>query len=251
MSREFEGRVALVTGGAKGIGRACCLKLAEGGAAVAINYRTSEQRAKETEAGVRDRGANGLAIQADVSEPEHVEQMVARVEADLGPIDLLVNNAGVLDRVPHDRLSLDLWRRALDQNLTSAYLVTWAVKPGMMRRRFGRIVNVASVAGMRPRPMAIAYAVSKAGLISLTQGLSEAVARENIRVNAVAPGLIATEMLESVDPTRLDGLLERSPLPRLGTPEEIAELVAFLLSERSSFTTGQTYVASGGRVLLP
>lgn len=248
---EFSGRVALVTGGAKGIGRACCWELARSGAAVAVNFRSSEDEAEKTVEAIREAGGKALAIQADVSDEGQVQRLVENVESQLGPIDLLINNAGVFEPVGHEQTTFDLWRRALDNNLTSAYLTTWAVKPGMIARRFGRIVNVASIAGLRARPQSIAYSVSKAGMIALTKSLAEAVAEHNIRVNAVAPGLIATEILDGVAQEKLDQLIEATPMKRIGQPEDISAVVLFLCSERSQFMTGQTLVASGGRVLLP
>lgn len=249
--RELAGRTALVTGGARGIGRACCELLARAGANVAINYRSHEAAARETAELVEAVGGRAFTIQADVSSADQVNHLVGEVTRSLGPIDLLVNNAGIFERVSHDGVTLELWQRTLDVNLTGAYLVTWAVKPGMIERGFGRIVNVASISGLRARPMSIAYSVSKAGMIALTRSLAEAVAPHNLRVNAVAPGLIDTEILDGVEQSMLDRLIENTPIPRIGQPSEIAELVLFLLSERSSFITGQTLVADGGRVMLP
>lgn len=145
--RPLTGRTALVTGGAKGIGRACCLRLAEAGADIAVNYLTSEQEAGETAELVRRTGSRSLRIRADVSSPEQVTAMVQEVTAALGPVDLLVNNAGVFHFVTLDKTTIDVWRQTLDVNLTGAYLVTWAVKQGMIERGFGRIVNIASIAG--------------------------------------------------------------------------------------------------------
>ncbi len=249
--REFEGRTALVTGGAKGIGRACCQILAARGANVAVNYLTSEAAADETVAALNAMGVKSIAIQADVSKEDQVNSMTDTIAEQLGPVDLLVNNAGIFDYGPHEEITLESWQRTMDCNLTSSFLVTWAVKPGMIERGFGRIVNIASIAALRARPMSIAYAVSKAGMVAFTKSLAEALAPHNIRVNAVAPGLIETEILDGVDKSALQKLINATPIPRIGQPDEIAETVAFLLSERSSFTTGQTLVASGGRVLLP
>jgi len=249
--RELEGRTALVTGGARGIGRACCELLAAAGAKVAVNYRSSEAAARETLSRIEAAGGTAHLVGADVSSPEQVQAMVDDVTNTLGPIDLLVNNAGIFEHGPHEQATLDHWQRTLDCNLTSAYLVTWAVKDGMIERKFGRIVNISSISALRARPMSIAYAVSKAGLIALTKSFAEAVAGDNLRVNAVAPGLIETPILDGVDQSLLDRLIAATPMSRIGQPNEIAELVLFLLSERSSFMTGQTVVASGGRVLLP
>ena len=143
------------------------------------------------------------------------------------------------------------YRWTLDINLTGCYRVTWAVKAGMIKRRFGRIVNMSSISALRARPMSIAYAVSKAGMTALTKSLAEAVAEHNIRVNAVAPGLIDTEIIKDVDPQVRESIVANTPLGRLGQPDDIADIVLFLLSDRSRFMTGQTLVASGGRVMLP
>jgi 3-oxoacyl-[acyl-carrier protein] reductase len=249
--RPLAGRTALVTGGAKGIGRSCCLRLAEAGADVAINYLTSGEQARETADLVRQAGVRAHLVRADVSSAEQVAAMVDEVAGTLGPVDLLINNAGVFHLLPHEETSPEIWQKTLDVNLTGAYLVTWAVKPGMIERGFGRIVNIASIAGLRPRPMSIAYAASKAGLIGLTQSLAEALAPHNIRVNAIAPGLIDTEILSGVSQQRIDAIVEATPLGRIGRGADVAAAALFLLSEESSFMTGQTLVVCGGRVMLP
>jgi len=247
----FAGKIALVTGGSRGIGRACCLQLAKAGAAVAVNFRTNVQEAQKTIDAIEQAGGTAVKIQADVSSESQVIAMVNEVENTLGPIDLLVNNAGIFEHASHAETTVNHWQRTLDVNLTGTFVVTWAVKDGMIAREFGRIVNVSSIAGLRARPMSIAYSVSKAGVISLTKSLAEALATHNIRVNAVAPGLIDTEILDGVGQEALDRIVAATPIQRLGTPNEIAELVCFLLSDQSSFITGQTIVADGGRVTLP
>jgi len=249
--QPLAGRTALVTGGAKGIGRACCVRLAQAGANVAINYLTSDEQARVTADLVEQAGVKAHLICADVASPEQVTAMVGEVLDALGPVDLLVNNAGVFHFLPHDETSLEIWRKALDVNLTGAYLVTWAVKPSMIERGFGRIVNIASIAGLRPRPMSIAYAASKAGLIGLTKSLAEALAPHNIRVNAIAPGLIDTEILSDVSQERIDAIVQSTPLGRIGSGVDVADAALFLLSEQSSFITGQTLVVCGGRVMSP
>lgn len=251
IDRPLTGRTALVTGGAKGIGRACCLRLAQAGANVAINYLTSDEQARETAELVGQVGVKTHLVCADVASPEQVTAMVGEVVDALGPVDLLVNNAGVFHFLPHEETSLEIWRKTLDVNLTGAYLVTWAVKSSMIDRGFGRIVNIASIAGLRPRPMSIAYAASKAGLIGLTKSLAEALAPHNIRVNAVAPGLIDTEILSDVSRERIDAIVQSTPLGRIGSGVDVADAVLFLLSEQSSFITGQTLVVCGGRVMSP
>ncbi|MAV38326.1 MAG: beta-ketoacyl-ACP reductase [Planctomycetaceae bacterium] len=251
MDEGLEGRTAIVTGGSRGIGRAICQRLGEAGANVAINYVRSEHSAEEVGQMVESAGGKAHLVRADVSSEEEVDTMVTEVQRRFGPVELLVNNAGVFDYVGHDETTPALWQRALDINLTGAFLVTWAVKSEMIERRFGRIVNVSSIAGLRARPMSIAYAASKAGLIGFTKSLAEAVAPFDVRVNAVAPGLIATEILDGVAEQQLQDIIAATPIPRIGDPAEVAEMVVFLLSDRASFTTGQTIVTSGGRVLLP
>lgn len=249
--QHFENRTALVTGGSRGIGRAVCVRLAKSGANVAVNYVGNESAAHETADLVAAEGRIAHVVRADVAAWDDVQQMVRDVEQTLGPIDLLVNNAGVFDYVTHAETTPDVWRRQIDVNLTGVYNATWAVKDGMIARRFGRIVNIASIAGLRPRPMAIAYAASKAGVISFTQSVGEALAGHNIRMNAVAPGLIDTEILDGVEQSALDSLINATPISRIGKPDDVADLVEFLLSERSAFITGQTVVVDGGRVMLP
>jgi 3-oxoacyl-[acyl-carrier protein] reductase len=249
--RPLIGRTVLVTGGAKGIGRSCCIRLAEAGANVAINFLTSEVPARETAQLVEQAGVRAQVVRADVSSPEQVAAMIGEIGEALGPVDLLVNNAGIFHFESHDETSLDSWRKTLDVNVTGTYLVTWAVKPSMIERGFGRIVNIASIAGLRPRPMSIAYSASKAAVIGLTKSLAEALAPHNIRVNAIAPGLIDTEILTGVSQERIDAIVQSTPLGRIGRGEDVADAVLFLLSEQSSFITGQTLVVCGGRVMSP
>lgn len=248
---ELNGRTSLVTGGSRGIGRACCELLAAAGAKVAVNYVSSAAAANEVVDRIEAAGGQAISCQADVSSAEQVRAMIDRIEDTLGPVELLVNNAGVFDFVGHDQTTPDVWQRMLNVNLTGCYQTIWAVKDDMIRRGFGRIVNISSIAALAPRPMSIAYSVSKAGVVALTKSLAAAIAEHNVRINAVAPGLIDTEILDDVDRAALDGLIAATPMKRIGTASEIAELVLFLLSERSSFMTGQTLVASGGRVTLP
>ena len=247
----LQGKTALVTGASRGIGKACALLLAQAGATVAVNYRQNEAAAQETVVAIEALGVEATAVQADVSCPEDVETLVRAVTEKLGPVDLLVNNAGIFDRLSHEQTDWKLWRKTMATNLDSAFLVTWAVKQSMIDRQYGRIVNISSIAGIRPRPMSIAYAASKAGMIGFARSLAQALAPHNIRVNSVAPGLIDTDILNDVAQQDLQDLIDATPIPRIGNVDDIAELVFFLLSDKSSFITGQTIVASGGLVTLP
>ena len=168
MAIDLSGRTALVTGGSRGIGKACCLLLAQAGARVAVNYATNQAKAKETVNALQKISANNtdiISFQADVSDRTCIDRLVDGVTDQLGPIDILINNAGIFDYVSHNDTTADLWDRTLATNLTSAFLLTWAVKESMIARNYGRIVNVASIAALRARPMSIAYAASKSGMI--------------------------------------------------------------------------------------
>ena len=241
----FANRTALVTGGSRGIGKAVCLMLAANGAKVAINYRENQAAAREVLTGVRSHGVDGVIAEADVAEPEDVEQMVRRVEADLGDVDLLVNNAGISSSVSHRDLDFTTWKRNFAVNIDGPFLTTWAVKDSMISRKFGRIVNVSSLASFVFKKEMIHYATAKAAVIAFTRHCSRALA-PHVRVNCVAPGLTRTELAESSNPS-IEDLIDATPLGRMAEPEEIAGVVRFLLSEESSFVTGQTVLACGGR----
>jgi 3-oxoacyl-[acyl-carrier protein] reductase len=250
-SQELAGRTALVTGGSRGIGRAVCVRLAREGARVALNYASSEQAAREAERLVRDEGADCALLKADVSDPAALRAMVAEAERALGPIDLLVTSAGIAPTEARGEVSFETWRRIMAVNVDGTFLPIMAVKDGMIARGFGRIVCFASIAGLRPRPAMLAYSTSKAAVIGFARSCSEAFA-PHVRINCIAPGLIDTDMpAASLDRATRQRMIEATPLQRIGRPEEMAELALFLLSERSSFTTGQVYVADGGRVTLP
>jgi 3-oxoacyl-[acyl-carrier protein] reductase len=247
---ELAGRTALVTGGSRGIGRAISVRLAHEGAKVAVNYTGNEAAARDTKDMVEAAGVAGMLAKGDVSKPDDVRAMVGAVEGTLGPIDLLVCSAGVIGLRSPGALTFDEWRRVFAVNVDGTFLSVMAVKDGMIARGYGRIVCISSIAGLRPRGRQIAYSASKAAVIGLVRSCAEAFAPE-VRVNCVAPGLTETDMVASIDPTARARMIEETPLQRIGRPEEIAEMVLFLLSERSSFTTGQTFIACGGRVMLP
>jgi 3-oxoacyl-[acyl-carrier protein] reductase len=252
MSRdEFAGRVALVTGGSRGIGRAVALQLARGGADVAISYASRPQPAEETLAAIRGLGRRAIAVECDVSQQEPVDRLVAETRRQLGPIDLVAHCGAISNTCDHDELSFERWKEMIDVNLHGAFRVVFAVKDEMIQRRFGRIVMLSSVAALRPRARQIHYSVSKAGVIALTRCCAEAFAPHNVRMNGIAPGLIETEMAKVLTPEQAQTVISQTAMGRIGQPEEIAEVAAFLLSERSSFMVGQTVAACGGRVMLP
>jgi 3-oxoacyl-[acyl-carrier protein] reductase len=248
---EFDNRVALVTGGSRGIGRASALRLASEGADVAIGYVSRRSDAAEVVAEIEALGRRALACACDVSKPDDVNRLVATTRDRLGPIDLLVHSGGISNLSDHTELTLERWREMIDVNLTGTYLIVFAVKDAMIERGFGRIVLLSSVAALRPRKMQIHYASAKAGVIALTRCCAEAFAPHGVRINAIAPGLIETEMARVLSPGMTQKVVAETPMGRLGQPEEVAAAVRYLLSEDSSFMTGQTLAVSGGRIMLP
>ena len=246
-SDEFAGRIALVTGGSRGIGRSTCVMLAKQGARVAINYTRDEEAAKTALGMVEEADAEGMIVRADVSSEGDVNRMAAEVRSRLGPVDLLVNNAGIAKNQSHAELGFADWKRMFEVNVDGVFLATWAVKDEMIARGFGRIVNVASLAGIILKKDMIHYATTKAAVISLTRHCAEAFAPHNVRVNCVAPGLTDTDLAGSGNPGMIDRLIASTPMGRMALPGEMASVIRFLLSEDSSFVTGQTVVACGGR----
>lgn len=248
---RFVGRVALVTGASRGIGRATALKLAADGADVAVHYRRSAEAAADVCQEVVELGRRALVTQCDVTERSAVAGLVETVTRELGPVDLLVNNVGEVDPVGFSDLSPEQWDRTIAVNLTSAFNMIWAVKDSMMSRAFGRIVNVSSIAAQAVRPNFLAYAAAKAGLNSLTKSCCQPLAQRNVRINGVAPGVIETDLIEGLPSGFVERLREETPLGRLGVPDEVASVISFLLSEEARYMTGTTVVVSGGRFLLP
>lgn len=248
---KFQGRVALVTGGSRGIGKTTALKLASEGATVAVHYSRSNAKAEAVCHQINVLGQKAITVQADISDREAVNRMVADITNELGTIELLVNNAGDVGDMAFDELTPEHWDKIVAINLTGPFNVLWAVKPGMIKQQFGRVVNVSSIAALAVRPNQLPYAAAKAGVISLTKSCCGPLAQHNIRINSVAPGAIATDMLSEVSEEMVEQLRSTTPLGRLGEPEEMADVIAFLLSEESSFMTGSTVIASGGRILIP
>lgn len=251
---EFQNRTVLVTGGSRGIGRAICVRLAETGARIAINYAASEDAAKETLEQVTAAGGTGAIFKADVSNVDEMKAMFASIEDQLGPVDMLVCNAGVARAGDKLDMSFEIWNEMMRVNLDGTFHTIWLAKDGMLERGFGRIVCMSSVGGLARNPLAadrlIAYSASKAGVVGLSRSCAAALA-PTIRVNCVAPGFIETDMTANATEEGRQKIYGFTPLGRFGQPEEIAEMTYFLLSDRSSYTTGQTLVASGGMVNLP
>lgn len=245
--KTFEGRTAIVTGGARGIGRAICVMLAENGAKVAINFVRNEGAAKQTQEIVEKAGADSIIVQADVSQREDVERMVESAREQLGPIDFLVNNAGIAEHVMHDGITHESWKRMFEVNVDGPFLTTWAVKDEMIELRYGRIVNISSLAGILIKQDMIHYATTKAALISFTRHCAQAFAPHNIRVNCVAPGATNTDIARNADPKLIEQIISLTPMGRMAEPEEMVGAVKFLLSDESSYITGQTITACGGR----
>ncbi len=249
--RIFEDRTAVVTGGGRGIGRAICQMLAERGARVAVNFEHNQQAADETISMIAGQAERAMAVQADVSESAAVDRMMRAVREQLGPIDFLINNAGIATTTSHHDLKYEDWKRMFDFNVDGPFLTTWAVKDEMIERGFGRIVTVCSIAGLRERMNQVPYSTSKAGVIALTRCTAHAWAGQNVRVNCLCPGLTETEMAHTLGDDAMAHIIENTPIGRIGQPEELASVARFLLSEESSYMTGQTIVASGGRCMLP
>ena len=237
---------ALVTGGSRGIGRAVCLELARQGAAVAVNYAGSIQAAEETVRQCRQLGVEAELFQADVASPAACDALVAAVKERFGRLDILVNNAGI----SRDGLLMTAkeedFSKTLDTNLKGAYFCTKAAAKVMLRQKYGRIVSLSSVVGLRGNPGQTAYAASKAGILGLTKAAAKELAGRDITVNAVAPGYIATDMTAALPEKAREAMLTTIPKGRPGTPEEVARAVAFFAQRESAYVTGQVLCVDGG-----
>jgi 3-oxoacyl-[acyl-carrier protein] reductase len=238
---SLDAKVALVTGGSRGIGAAISRELAKAGAKVALNYRAGQEAADEVAGEI-----GGLAVRADVSKPEEVQALIERVEGEFGDIDALVNNAGVTRDTLIARMTDDDWQTVIDTNLRGTFNTSRAVSRKMLRRRAGSIVNLSSVVGVHGNPGQANYAASKAGIIGLTKALARELGSRGVRVNAIAPGYISTELTDVLNDEQRGLILQNTPLGRLGEPEDVARAVRFLCSDEAAFITGDVLLVDGG-----
>jgi 3-oxoacyl-[acyl-carrier protein] reductase len=246
---RFEGKAAIVTGASRGIGREIALNLANEGAKVVVNYSGSKDKADEVVALIKNAGGEAFAVQADVSNPDSVKNMIDETIATFGSIDILVNNAGITRDNLLMRMKEDEWDDVININLKGVFLCTKGVTRQMMRQRAGKIVNVASIVGVSGNPGQANYVAAKAGVIGLTKTTAKELATRNINVNAVAPGFITTDMTETLSEDVQKQMLANIPLGKLGSPENVAKTVLFLLSDDAAYITGQTIHVDGGMIM--
>ncbi|MFD2638241.1 3-oxoacyl-[acyl-carrier-protein] reductase [Piscibacillus salipiscarius] len=245
----LDGKVALVTGASRGIGKAIALELASKGANVVVNYAGSQERAEAVAQEIKQLGQEAVAVQANVASPDEVKQLVKTTTDEFGSIDILVNNAGITRDNLLMRMKEDEFDDVIDTNLKGVFNCVKAVTRPMMKQRGGKIVNVASVVGVTGNPGQTNYVAAKAGVIGMTKSVAKELAARNINVNAVAPGFITTDMTDALSDEAKQGMHDMIPLNRLGEPEDVARVVRFLASEDSDYITGQTIHVDGGMVM--
>ena len=248
-SRDLAGRVALVTGASRGIGRAIALELARHGADVALNYKQSAAAAEELAGEIQALGVEHVVVQADVADPDAVKALVATVGDELGAPTIVVNNAGITRDTLAMRMKDEEWSEVLAADLSGPFLVTRACLRGMLRERWGRIINIGSVVGSMGNPGQVNYAAAKAGLAGMTKSLAKELGSRNVTVNLVAPGFIKTDITAGLTEEHIETVLGMVPLERLGDPEDVAPLVAFLAGEGGRYITGQIIHVDGGMVM--
>ncbi|MGH2442022.1 MAG: 3-oxoacyl-[acyl-carrier-protein] reductase [Chloroflexota bacterium] len=247
---ELSGKVALVTGASRGIGRAIALRLAREGADVAVNFRSDEESAGETVRQVREAGVRSLLLRADVTSAEEASNVVTATIKEMGTLDILVNNAGVSADMLTMRLSEEDWDRVLDTDLKGAFLTTKTALRSMLRQRSGRIINIASVVAYTGNAGQASYAAAKAGLLGLSKSVAREVATRGITVNVVAPGLIDTDLTAALPEEVRTWMLSQVPMGRPGTVDDVAGVVAFLASDDAKYMTGQVLKIDGGMVMI-
>ncbi len=247
---DLKDKVAVITGSSRGIGRAIALKLAGLGAKVVVNYRTNVEAAQEVVEAIQAQGGQAIAVQADVRDAEDAKRLVKAAQTTYGGLDILVNNAGTTRDTLLARMSEEDWNLVINTNLKGAFNCTKAVIRPMMKQRYGRIVNITSVAGLTGNPGQANYSAAKAGLVGFTKAVAKEVGSRNITVNAVAPGYIPTDLTASLPQELVEKAIEMTPLGRAGMPEDIANAVAFLVSEEASFITGVALRVDGGLAMM-
>jgi 3-oxoacyl-[acyl-carrier protein] reductase len=246
---DFTDKVAVVTGSSRGIGRAIALRLAEGGAKVVVNYRSNEAAANKVMEQIRAGGGESIAIQADVSQVAEAQALINGAKKAFGRVDILVNNAGTTRDTLLMRMKEDDWDIVIDTNLKGTFNCIKAASRQMMRQRYGRIVNITSVAGISGNAGQANYASAKAGIIGLTKTVAKELGGRKITCNAVAPGLVPTDLTADLPQDMVDLAIERTPLGRTGTVEDMAAAVAYLASDEAGFVTGQVLAVDGGLII--
>ena len=239
---KLDGKVALVTGGSRGIGAAIVKTLAREGWPVGVNYRSDSAAAEAVVKEITDAGGRAKALKGDIADPDTADALFKALEEEFGPVLVLVNNAGVRADGLSPQIDDEDWAKVIDTNLSAAFRLTRRALRPMIRARYGRVVNIASIVGQRANPGQANYAASKAGLVAMTKTVAAEVARRGVTVNAVAPGLIETDMTEGI----AENLLEHVPARRPGTPEDVAECVRFLASDGAGYVTGVCLTVDGG-----
>ena len=244
-----QGRIALVTGGSRGIGRAIALRLAADGARVAVNYVTRADAADEVVHAIGKLGSSGLALQADITKSEDVKVMFQRLQEQWGPVEILVNNAGIINDSLVVRMTDEAWDSVVDIHMRGTFLCTRLGVRDMLRARWGRVINIGSVVGIGGNAGQSNYSAAKAGVIGFTRAVAKEVATRNITVNYVAPGYVTTDIVEDLTKEQKERILQRVPMGRFGTVEEIAGMVSYVASDAASYVTGQILAIDGGMAI--